>query len=133
MNELLVKAQELSEMIKTSKEYLLAKETEQIQANDEKAQEMIKEYNEKRRDIAVKMQYGKMSDEETEVLRKEINEAFDKLMEYDVINTEHQDELVDDVEAQRDFELLNQQIMTIISGAGNEGCSGSCSSCSGCH
>ncbi|MBE7013599.1 MAG: YlbF family regulator [Ruminococcaceae bacterium] len=125
MNELLVKAQELSEMIKTSKEYLLAKETEQIQANDEKAQEMIKEYNEKRRDIAVKMQYGKMSDEETEVLRKEINEAFDKLMEYDVIKNY--------VEAQRDFELLNQQIMTIISGAGNEGCSGSCSSCSGCH
>ncbi len=125
MNELLVKAQELSEMIKTSKEYLLAKETEQIQANDEKAQEMIKEYNEKRRDIAVKMQYGKMSDEETEVLRKEINEAFDKLMEYDVIKNY--------VEAQRDFELLNQQIMTIISGAGNDGCSGSCSSCSGCH
>ena len=125
MNELLVKAQELSEMIKTSKEYLLAKETEQIQGNDEKAQEMIKEYNEKRRDIAVKMQYGKMSDEETEVLRKEINEAFDKLMEYDVIKNY--------VEAQRDFELLNQQIMTIISGAGNEGCSGSCSSCSGCH
>ena len=125
MNELLVKAQELSDMIKTSKEYLLAKETEQIQANDEKAQEMIKEYNEKRRDIAVKMQYGKMSDEETEVLRKEINEAFDKLMEYDVIKNY--------VEAQRDFELLNQQIMTIISGAGNDGCSGSCSSCSGCH
>lgn len=125
MNELLVKAQELAEMIKTSKEYLLAKETEQIQANDEKAQEMIKEYNEKRRDIAVKMQYGKMSDEETETLRKEINEAFDKLMEYDVIKNY--------VEAQRDFELLNQQIMTIISGAGNEGCSGSCSSCSGCH
>lgn len=125
MNELLVKAQELSEMIKTSKEYLLAKETEQIQANDDKAQEMIKEYNEKRRDIAVKMQYGKMSDEETEVLRKEINEAFDKLMEYDVIKNY--------VEAQRDFELLNQQIMTIISGAGNDGCSGSCSSCSGCH
>ena len=125
MNELLVKAQELAEMIKTSKEYLLAKETEQIQANDEKAQEMIKEYNEKRRDIAVKMQYGKMSDEETETLRKEINEAFDKLMEYDVIKNY--------VEAQRDFELLNQQIMTIISGAGNEGCSCSCSSCSGCH
>lgn len=125
MNELLVKAQELAEMIKTSKEYLLAKETEQIQANDEKAQEMIKEYNEKRRDIAVKVQCGKMSDEETDALRKEINEAFDKLMEYDVIKNY--------VEAQRDFELLNQQIMTIISGAGNEGCSGSCSSCSGCH
>ena len=112
-------------MIKTSKEYLLAKETEQIQANDEKAQEMIKEYNEKRRDIAVKVQCGNMSDEETEALRKEINEAFDKLMEYDVIKNY--------VEAQRDFELLNQQIMSIVSGAGNEGCSGSCSSCSGCH
>ena len=125
MEELILKARELAEMIKTSKEYLLAKETENIQANDEKAQEMIKEYNEKRRDIAVKMQYGQMSDEETEALRKEINEAFDKLMEYDVIRNY--------VEAQKDFEILNQEIMNIIAGAVNGGCSGSCSSCSGCH
>ena len=125
MNELLQKAQELAEMIKTSKEYLLAKETENIQANDEKAQEMIKEYNEKRRDIAVKMQCGSMSEEETEALRKEINDAFDKLMAYDVIKNY--------VEAQRDYEMLNQQIMSIISGAANGGCGGSCSSCSGCH
>lgn len=125
MEELILKAQELAEMIKTSKEYLLAKETEKIQANDEKAQEMIKEYNEKRRDIAVKMQYGQMSDEETEAVRKEINEAFDKLMEYDVIKNY--------VEAQKNFEILNQEIMNIISGAVNGGCSGSCSSCSGCH
>ena len=125
MEELILKAQELAEMIKTSKEYLLAKETEKIQANDEKAQEMIKEYNEKRRDIAVKMQYGQMSDEETEAVRKEINEAFDKLMAYDVIKNY--------VEAQKNFEILNQEIMNIISGAVNGGCSGSCSSCSGCH
>ena len=125
MNEILTKAQELAEMIKTSKEYLLAKETENIQANDEKAQEMIKAYNEKRRDIAVKMQYGNMSDEETEALRKEITEAFDTLMAYDVIKNY--------VEAQKDFEILNQQVMSIISGAANGGCGGSCSSCSGCH
>lgn len=125
MNELLTKAQELAELIKTSKEYLLAKETENIQANDEKAQEMIKEYNDKRRDIAVRMQCGNMSEEETEALRTEINEAFDKLMAYDVIKNY--------VEAQKDFEMLNQQIMSIISGAVNGGCSGSCSSCSGCH
>lgn len=125
MNEILQKAQELAEMIKTSKEYLLVKETEDIQANDEKAQEMIKEYNEKRRDIAVKIQCGQMSEEETENLRKEINEAFDTLMAYDVIKNY--------VEAQRDFEMLNQQVMSIISGASNGGCGGSCSSCSGCH
>ena len=126
MNELILKAQELAELIKTSKEYLLAKETEEIQQNDEKAQEMIMAYNEKRRDIAVKMQCGQMSEEETESLRKEINEAFEELMAYDVIKNY--------VEAQRDFEILNQQIMSIISGAVNGGgCGGSCSSCSGCH
>lgn len=125
MNELILKAQELADMIKTSKEYLLAKETESIQANDEKAQEMIKEYNEKRRDIAVKMQYNEMSDEDMEKLRIEINEAFDKLMEYDVIRNY--------VDAQKEFETLNQQIISIVTGAGNGGCGGSCSSCSGCH
>ena len=125
MEELILKAQELAEMIKTSKEYLLAKETEEIQANDEKAQQMIMAQNEKRRDIAVKIQCGQMSDEETDELRKEINDAFEELMAYDVIKNY--------VEAQKNFEILNQQIMSIISGAVNGGCGGSCSSCSGCH
>ncbi|MBE7029184.1 MAG: YlbF family regulator [Clostridia bacterium] len=125
MNELLQKAQELAELIKTSKEYLLAKETEAIQANDEKAQQMIQAYNDKRRDIAVRMQCSQLSEEETEAVRKEINDAFNELMEYDVIKNY--------VEAQKDFEILNQQIMNIISGAVNGGCGGSCSSCSGCH
>lgn len=125
MEELILKAQELAEMIKTSKEYLLAKETEEIQANDEKAQQMIAAYNDKRRDIAVRIQCGELSEEETEELRKEINDAFDELMAYDVIKNY--------VEAQKTFEILNQHIMSIVSGAANGGCSGSCSSCSGCH
>lgn len=126
MNELIKKAEELATLIKTSKEYLLAKETEEIQKNDEKAQEMIKEYNDRRRDVAVKMQYGEVSDEEMNELRKEISDAFDKLMSYDVIKNF--------VDAQNQFEELNHQIISIVSGATNEGgCSGSCSSCSGCH
>ncbi|MBE7020634.1 MAG: YlbF family regulator [Ruminococcaceae bacterium] len=125
MEELILKAQELAEMIKTSKEYLLAKETEEIQANDEKAQQMIAAYNDKRRDIAVRIQCGELSEEETEELRKEINDAFDELMAYDVIKNY--------VEAQKTFEILNQHIMSIVSGAANGGCGGSCSSCSGCH
>ena len=37
------------------------------------------------------------------------------------------------IEAQKTFEILNQHIMSIVSGAANGGCGGSCSSCSGCH
>lgn len=126
MNELIKKAEELAEMIKTSKEYLLAKETEEIQKNDAKAQEMIKEYNDKRRDVAVKMQYNELSDTEMNELRKEINDAFDKLMEYDIIRNY--------VDAQNQFEELNHQIMSIVGEAtGAGGCGGGCSSCSGCH
>ena len=126
MNELIKKADELATLIKTSKEYLLAKETEEIQKNDEKAQEMIKEYNDKRRDIAVKMQYNEMSDKQMSELNEEMEAAFDKLMEYDVIKNY--------VDAQNEFEELNQQIISIIANATREGgCSGSCSSCSGCH
>lgn len=126
MNELIKKAEELAMLIKTSKEYLLAKETDEIQRNDEKAQEMIKEYNEKRRDVAVKMQYNEMTNEDMDKLREEIDAAFDKLMEYDVIKNY--------VDAQNAFEELNQQIISIVTGAtGSGGCSGGCSSCSGCH
>lgn len=124
MNELIKKAEELAHLIKTSKEYLLAKETEEIQKNDEKAQAMIKEYNDIRRDAAVKMQYSELSDEEMNELRKEISDAFDRLMEYDVIKNY--------VDAQNQFEELNQQIISIVSGS-QGGCGGSCSSCSGCH
>ena len=124
MNELIKKAEELAHLIKTSKEYLLAKETEEIQKNDEKAQAMIKEYNDIRRDAAVKMQYSELSDEEMNELRKEISDAFDRLMEYEVIKNY--------VDAQNQFEELNQQIISIVAGS-QGGCGGSCSSCSGCH
>ena len=127
MNELIKKAEELAMMITTSKEYLLAKETEEIQKNDKKAQDMIQAYNDKRRDAAVKMQYNELSDEEMNTLRQEISDAFDELMEYDVIRNY--------VDAQNQLEELNNQIMLIIGEAtGNGGgCGGGCSSCSGCH
>jgi cell fate (sporulation/competence/biofilm development) regulator YlbF (YheA/YmcA/DUF963 family) len=127
MNEIIKKAEELAMMIKTSKEALLAEQTEEIYKNDEKAQEMIRSYNDKRRDAAVKMQYSELSDEEMDALRKEISEAYDELMSYDVISNF--------VEAQAQLEELNNQVMSVlgeITGAGGCG-SGGCSSCSGCH
>ena len=45
MNELIKKAEELATLLKTSKEYLLAKETEEIQKNDAKAQPCFKDWN----------------------------------------------------------------------------------------
>ena len=124
MNELIKKAEELATLLKTSKEYLHAKETEEIQKNDAKAQEMIKAYNDKRRDVAVKMQYNELTDEQMNELRQEIGKAFDELMEYDVIRNY--------VDAQNEWEELNNQVMAIISEAtGNGGCGGGCSSCSG--
>ncbi len=127
MNEIIKKAEELAMMIKTSKEALLAKQTEEIYKNDEKAQEMIRSYNDKRRDAAVKMQYSELSDEEMDALRKEISEAYDELMSYDIIRNY--------VDAQGQLEELNNQVMAVlgeITGAGGCG-SGGCSSCSGCH
>ena len=127
MNEIIKKAEELAMMIKTSKEALLAEQTEEIYRNDEKAQEMIRSYNDKRRDAAVKMQYSELSDEEMDALRKEISEAYDELMSYDIIRNY--------VDAQGQLEELNNQVMAVlgeITGAGGCG-SGGCSSCSGCH
>ena len=52
------------------------------------------------------MQYSELSDEEMDALRKEISEAYDELMSYDVISNF--------VEAQAQLEELNNQVMSVL-------------------
>ena len=54
------KAHELGELIKASAEMARLKETEALQAEDENAKELLKEFNLNRMNLARDMQEGKM-------------------------------------------------------------------------
>lgn len=122
--DILAKAKELAEMLNESEEAKRADAAKKAQDTDINAQAMIKKYNEKRRDVAVKMQFGEHSQDEMEEMRREINEAFDELMTNEVVK--------EFVEASKEYDLLVQQVVSVVTGQGG-GCGGSCSSCSGCH
>ena len=122
--DILAKAKELAEMLNESEEAKRADAAKKAQDTDINAQAMIKKYNEKRRDVAVKMQFGEHSQDEMEEMRREINEAFDELMTNEVVK--------EFVEASKEYDMLVQQVVSVVTGQGG-GCGGSCSSCSGCH
>ncbi|MBQ4109773.1 MAG: YlbF family regulator [Clostridia bacterium] len=122
--DILAKAKELAEMLNESEEAKRADAAKKAQDTDINAQAMIKKYNEKRRDVAVKMQFSEHSQDEMEEMRREINEAFDELMTNEVVK--------EFVEASKEYDMLVQQVVSVVTGQGG-GCGGSCSSCSGCH
>ena len=71
------KANELGQLIKDCPEMKALTEAEQAQAKDEAAQELIKEFNLKRMNLARDMQEGKMTQEEA---IKANNEAFEEMV-----------------------------------------------------
>lgn len=122
--DILEKAKELATLLNESEEAKRADAAKKAQDTDITAQAMIKKYNEKRRDVAVKMQFGEHSQDEMEEMRREINEAFDELMTNEVVK--------EFIEASKEYDMLVQQVVSVVTGQGG-GCGGSCSSCSGCH
>lgn len=120
------KTRELGEMIQDSEEMKKVKETEIAQANDEEAQELLKEFNLNRMNLARDMQTGKISQEEA--VRKN-TKAFNDLVDSSKTVKAY-------VEAKRDLDNLVTQINSILNFyiTGEEpGCTHNCSSCGGCH
>ena len=71
-----------------------------------------------------------MTQEELEAVQKELSDEFDKLMQYSVIS--------DFITARKELDAVLEQVNNVISfyvtgKTPDGGCSGSCSSCSGCH
>ena len=72
------KTRELGELIQNSEEMKNVKNAEILQENDDKAQELLKEFNMQRMNLARDMQNNKISQEEA---IKQNNEAFEKMLE----------------------------------------------------
>lgn len=128
--DILEMAKELGKAIADSDLMAAVKKAEDVQNNDEKAQQLIGEYNLKRMQLAQRVQKEDVTQEELEAVQKELSDEFDKLMQYSVIS--------DYITARKELDAVLEQVNNVISfyvtgKTPDGGCSGSCSSCSGCH
>lgn len=120
------KTRELGELIQNSEEMKKVKAAEAAQAQDEKAQELLKEFNMQRMNLARDMQNGKISREDA--IEKN-NKAFDELLE----KSETVKAFVD---AKNEFDaVINQmnQILNFYITGQDPNCTHDCSTCGGCH
>ena len=126
MNEVLDKTRELGVLIQASEQMKNMKNAEILQANDDKAQELMKEYNLTRLNLARDMQAGKISREDAV---KKNNEAFDGIVE-------RSDTIKKYIAAKKEFDsLVNQvnQILNFYITGQDPNCTHDCSTCGGCH
>lgn len=130
MADIMEKAKELGIMIVESDEFKTLKQTEAAQLEDKEAVELMMEYHNSREEITKKASDPHITKEAFEKIQEEAKAAFEKIMTNKNIAAY--------VDAQQNFTNLMNQVNSIlsyyISGKDSEGgCSGSCSSCSGCH
>lgn len=130
-NEIIEKAQELGTMIAQSEEKLRADAAGDAMNNDAEATELLRKYNENRKAATEKLRGKNPSKEELAEFKSYVQAEFDKIAENKLIS--------EYIEASKAFDSLVQQVNAVLSyfitGQENEGggCSGSCSTCGGCH
>ncbi len=120
------KAHELGKMIASSPEAKALAKAEEAQGADEKAGELLKEFNLKRMNLVRDMQNEKITREEA---TKVNNEAFAEMLE-------KSETIKNFVEAKKDFDTLVGEINGIINfyiTGEDPNCTHDCSTCSGCH
>lgn len=122
------KAKELGEMIADSDAKKRAQTASMALLADVEASRMITEYNKKREEKTAQYADKQPTQEEIQEINDYLQQEFNKIAENKIIQ--------EYIEASRDYELMLSQMDGIIQHyvAGEEnGCSGSCSSCAGCH
>lgn len=126
MNEIIAKTRELGEMIQNSEQMKDVKNAEILQENDSQAQELLKEFNLQRMNLARDMQNNKISREDA---IKKNNEAFDNMIA-------KSESIKKYIEAKKEFDtLVNQvnQILNFYITGQDPNCTHDCSTCGGCH
>lgn len=125
MEEILMQAKKLGEMLAASEETRRVAIAEENQSNDEKAQKLIADYNQFRESLMEKIREEKPSNEVLKGYQEELAKRFEEVSAYPVI--------AEYLVARQNYEAMVQQVMNLVSGAGQSSCGGGCSSCSGCH
>ncbi len=121
------KAKELADLIAHSDEKKAAQEASRMLMEDTEASDLISGYNDKREAKLKEFEGKEPTKEEIEEVNEYLQLEFNKIMENAVIK--------EYVKASRVFEMMLTQMDNIIKTglSDGSGCSGSCSSCSGCH
>lgn len=124
------KAKELADLIAYSDEKKNAQEASRLLMEDEEASKLISEYNEKREAKLAEYKDKEPTKEDVKSINEYLQGEFNKIMDNSVIH--------EYVKASRVFEMMLTQMDNIIKQGisaddGHSGCSGSCSTCSGCH
>ena len=123
---ILDKTRELGELIQNSEEMKKVKQAEIAQNEDEAAQELLKEFNMQRMNLARDMQSGKISREEA--IEKN-NKAFEEVLE-------KSETIKAFIDAKNEFDaVINQmnQILNFYITGQDPNCTHNCSTCGGCH
>ena len=126
MNEIFEKTRELGALIQASEQMKNVKNAEIMQENNDEAQELLKQYNTNRINLARDMQAGNISREDA---IKKNNEAFEEIIAKSEIIKKH-------IEAKKEFDaMINQvnQILNFYITGQDPNCTHDCSTCGGCH
>lgn len=121
------KAKELGELILHSDLRKRADEANKALTADETAVDLINGYNDKRQEKLAQFADKQPTAEEAKEINEYLQSEFNKIAENPVIK--------EYIEANSEFENVLSQMDQIIKNAisGGQGCSGSCSTCGGCH
>ena len=121
------KAKELGELILHSDLRKRADEANKALTADETAVDLINGYNDKRQEKLAQFAEKQPTAEEAKEINEYLQSEFNKIAENPVIK--------EYIEANSEFENVLAQMDQIIKTAisGGQGCSGSCSTCGGCH
>lgn len=127
--DVLEKAKELGEALANSAVFQRMKAAEEAQAKDEIATKMLAEYNQKTNEFAAKVKAKQPTKEELEFYRDTLHTEFEKLMQNATI--------AEFIASKKEFDDLMKKMNRILSSyvtpQEESTCSGSCSSCGGCH
>lgn len=128
-------ARELGKAIQQEDAYVKLQVAQQNSDNDKELQDLIGEFNLKRMSINNEAQKSDRDDEKLQKLNVEMREVYAKIMQ--------NENMLSYNEAKEGLDLILQRVLAIISQSANgedpettdysPSCSGSCSSCGGCH
>lgn len=131
-NSIYEKARELAYAVLSTDEGKKVAETRYIFDNNEEARQQLLDYNTYREAVNMRVQEGSISQDDLKAEGSKLTEMVAELKKNSVIN--------DMVQAESEFNAVINKVMNIfqstITGECDDeqcGCTGSCSSCGGCH
>lgn len=128
-------SRELGKAIQQEDAYIKLQVAQQNSDNDKELQDLIGEFNLKRMSINNEAQKSDRNDEKLQQLNVELREVYAKIMQNENMTAYNN--------AKEELDTLLQRVLAIISQSANgedpettdytPSCTGSCSSCGGCH